>query len=57
MNVSFVRWRGVHLKNLVRQFISLVLAVVATKLYTEQQTVYAFIYSLREFVDSLVSKV
>jgi hypothetical protein len=32
-------------------------AFVALKLYTEEQMVYSFLYSLREFIESLAPKV
>jgi hypothetical protein len=32
--------------------ISFILALIAAKLYTEEQTVYSFLYSLREFIGS-----
>ncbi len=54
---SALRWLRVGMRSLIARSASLVLAVVAARLYTERQTVYAILYSLREFIDSFASKV
>ncbi len=50
---SFGRWVSFRLRNTLLKSVGLVVAIVAGRMYTEQQVVYSFLYSLRGFLESL----